>query len=444
MEIIYKTLEEITPYKNNPRNNEEAVEPVAASIREFGFKVPIVIDKEGVIVTGHTRYSAAKLLEMKKVPCIIADDLTPAKIRAFRLADNKTGELALWDMDALEIELQNLITLDFDMQPFGFEDVEQHAIKQGDNFAESANHQNNDIKDTISTIPPFAILDSKKKGWQKRKTEWKNIITSEKGRKDNLLGDYSTLSYSGYNFAETSIFDPCLCEILYKWVCPAGGTAIDPFSGGSVRGLVASMLGIKYTGIDLRPEQIQANIENYKALEDMRDFTGAKLSMPEWITGDSSQIDTLTTKSDFDFGLTCPPYADLEKYSNDPADISNMEYPDFINTYRAIIRKTVTKLKDNAFFAIVIGDIRDKKGYYRDFIGDTKRAFYDAGCTLYNDCILLDPIGSSALRANAQFSKGRKVVKTHQNVLIFLKGDAMSINNLAPYSMDSGKDEDSY
>lgn len=98
MNIVYRQLETISPYEKNPRKNDDAVEYVANSIREFGFKVPIVIDKDGVIVAGHTRYKAAKKLKMENVPCIVADDLTDEQIKAFRLADNKTAEKATWDL----------------------------------------------------------------------------------------------------------------------------------------------------------------------------------------------------------------------------------------------------------------------------------------------------------------------------------------------------------
>lgn len=122
LKIIYKKVDELTPYVNNPRNNEMAVEPVANSIKEFGFKVPIIIDKDGEIVAGHTRLKAAKELEIEEVPCIIADDLTPEQIKAFRLADNKVSEIADWDFELLESELEmlDISELDFDMADFGF------------------------------------------------------------------------------------------------------------------------------------------------------------------------------------------------------------------------------------------------------------------------------------------------------------------------------------
>lgn len=118
MIITEMKLDELREYENNPRNNENAVAAVAASIKEFGFKVPIVIDKDGVIIAGHTRAKAAAMLGMQTVPCIIADDLTEEQIRAFRLADNKTGELAGWDFEKLEAELAQLSAMD--MSEFGF------------------------------------------------------------------------------------------------------------------------------------------------------------------------------------------------------------------------------------------------------------------------------------------------------------------------------------
>lgn len=128
--IIEKRLQDLTPYEKNPRKNAQAVDAVAASIREFGFKVPIVIDRDGVIVAGHTRYKAAGTLNMDKVPCIVADDLTDEQIRAFRLADNKSAELAEWDFDLLPEQLAAI--QEIDMSVFGFEDIEEEIVEEMD------------------------------------------------------------------------------------------------------------------------------------------------------------------------------------------------------------------------------------------------------------------------------------------------------------------------
>lgn len=130
MEIVLKGIDELIPYENNPRNNDEAVKYVAESIRQFGFKVPMVIDKDGIIVAGHTRFKAAKELGMTEVPCIIADDLTEEQVKAFRLADNKVAEIATWDIEVLNAELEEL---DIDMGEFGFIEISDVDL---DNFFE--------------------------------------------------------------------------------------------------------------------------------------------------------------------------------------------------------------------------------------------------------------------------------------------------------------------
>ena len=118
MQIKYLKISDLKEYENNPRNNEDAVEAVANSIKEFGFKVPIIVTKDNVIIAGHTRYKASHRLGLQEVPCIVADDLTDEQIKAFRLVDNKTSELATWDLEKLQIELEGL---DIDMSLFGFD-----------------------------------------------------------------------------------------------------------------------------------------------------------------------------------------------------------------------------------------------------------------------------------------------------------------------------------
>lgn len=411
----------IAAYENNPRKNDAAVDKVAESIKEFGFKVPIVVDENNVVVTGHTRLKAARKLGMKTVPCIVANDLTPEQVKAYRLADNKTAEFADWDMDLLEQELAEL-QAQFDMSLFGFDTLEAE---------QNSEELTDDTKMSLQEkfiIPPFSIFDTRQGYWQDRKKVWKQIIKSDVGREENLLGEgLSRLAdMQGAELTGTSIFDPVLCEILINWFCPVQGKILDPFAGGSVRGLVSVLTGREYTGIDLRPEQIQANIKNFTDLFAEKDLRGLPLNIPNWICDDSFHIDN-HIKEKHDFLLTCPPYADLEVYSDDERDLSNMKYEQFLEAYKIILLKSFAHLKENAFAAIVVGDIRDKKGYYRNFVSDTILIAKSAGLKLYNECILIEVVATAALRANRQFSAGRKVVKTHQNVLIFIKGDEKQI-----------------
>lgn len=273
--------------------------------------------------------------------------------------------------------------------------------------------------------PPFSVLDTRTSSWQKRKKLWIGKgLKSEVGRKENLTHVMPMKSYDAENMAEeyyekgketgTSVFDPSLTELMYKWFCPENGAILDPFAGGSVRGVVANYLGYKYSGIELRQEQVDSNREQALNILPIE-------NQPQWYCGDSEKLLDDKWNLKFDFLFSCPPYADLEVYSDLPDDLSNMDYKDFLTKYCSIIKKSLELLKSNSYACFVVGDVRDKQGYYLDFISDTKKAFINSGAKLYNEAILLNSVGTASMRTNRIFSAGQKLVKIHQNVLIFKK-----------------------
>lgn len=323
-------------------------------------------------------------------------------------------------------------------------------------------------------VPPFSVLNTASGDWQERKRFWLAMgIQSELGRGDMLTyhdptmgGLYTPLagraekeaaraaqptlglddapdtsrrsadrrsnltdapglpewasSMGVENMAPgTSIFDPVLCELVYRWWAPDGGVVLDPFAGGSVRGIVAGYMGHPYTGIDLSANQIESNREQADAI-----LRRAGRPIPRWIVGDSLQtLPTVDVTADLVF--TCPPYYDLEVYSDDPADISNMPWPRFLETYRRIIGEACDKLARDRFAVIVVGEVRDKRhpdGAYVGLVPETIRAFEDAGLRYYNEVILVNAAGSLPVRAGKQFEATRKIGKQHQNVLVFVKG----------------------
>lgn len=217
-----------------------------------------------------------------------------------------------------------------------------------------------------------------------------------------------------YKFpSDTSIFDPALCEVLYHWFVPDGGKIIDPFAGGSVRGIVAGFMGYCYTGIDIREEQVTSNYEQANKI------FSEKEEKPLWIVGDANvKLDNVNDS--FDFVFSCPPYGDLEVYSDLEGDISNMEYDDFLVAYRSIIAKSCKLLKSGGYACFVVGEFRDKRGNYRGFVPDTIRAFTDCGMKYYNEVILINSFASARFRVD-KYMKNKKLVKVHQNVLIFKK-----------------------
>ena len=238
-------------------------------------------------------------------------------------------------------------------------------------------------------------------------------IKSEIGRNARTFAMHEWAKDKGKDMpSDTSIFDPVLCELMYRWFCPEGGSILDPFAGGSVRGIVANYLGYNYTGIDIRQEQVDSNKEQAIDILSIDE-------QPRWICGDSNNVlDTIN--EDFDLVFSCPPYADLEVYSDLEGDISNMEYEDFLVAYESIINKACSKLKKGGFAIFVVGEIRDKKGYYRGFVPHTYNAFEKCGMKLYNEAIFANGWASAGMRAVGNM-KSQKLVKVHQNILIFKK-----------------------
>lgn len=419
MDVELLSIDLIKPYpKNAKAHPADQVEKIANSIREFGFNQPVVIDDEGVVIVGHGRLEAAKHLGITEVP-VLRLNLSDDQAKAYRLADNKLNE-SRWEMDLVIEELRELPVEMIDLTGF------------------SANLllEDTGVKGSLADkfiAPPFSVLDTKQGYWKDRRKTWLDLgIRSEVGREEGLISGGDPNSMMGSINAGTSVFDPVLCEIAYSWFNVAHGTVLDPFAGGSVRGVVASKLLQQYVGHELRAEQVEAN--RIQAEEICTD------PMPAWIAGDSNvTLDENDIEADLIF--SCPPYADLEVYSDDPADISNMPYEQFMEVYRSIIAKAVAKLKDDRFAVWVIGEVRDRNGVYYNFLGDTIRAFIDAGMQYYNEIVLLNALGTLPQRAGRQFSAGRKVGKAHQNVLVFYKGNPKNIGNTFPKIDFTGVDK---
>lgn len=686
----------LIPYARNARSHSpEQVAEIAGSIREFGWTNPVLADPTGDIIAGHGRVLAAHLLKMPAVPVIVLGHLSEIQKRALRLADNRIALNAGWDEELLRLELSELVELGGDTAGLGFSEAELAKLLGP---AVASGPSGPGLRERFG-LPPFSVFDARRGEWQDRKRLWiASGVESLEGRDENLM--FSAFANpktdpAGVKIRKvgpgTSVFDPVLCETLVNWFSPAGGLVLDPFAGGSVRGLVSGALGRRYLGVDLRPEQVEANraqaavqalpgsplsamgsgppvdgsgdsmpaltpverrgdvylkrddefcigggrggkvrtcwglaqgavglvtagsrsspqvnivaqiarrlgipcrvhtplgdlspevlmaqdagaevvqhkagynsviiararadalesgwreipfgMECAEAVEataaqvanlpadvmrivmpvgsgmslagvltglvrfgrsdvkvvgvvvgadpavrlrkyappgwegmvelekagmeyneappetvfrgvaldpiyeakavrflrpgDLLWVVGCRASVapaaapsslivPEWRVGDSRTIDVICVGAEADFLLSCPPYADLEVYSEDPADLSTMEYDAFVAAYREIIAKSCALLKPDRFAAFVVGDIRDKKGRYRNFVGDTINAFLDAGLHLWNDAILINAVGSLALRCAKPFLQSRKLGHSHQNVLIFAKGD---------------------
>lgn len=704
--IEHKRLRDVREYEDNPRIHPEKGSPewerLRASLVNDYFDPLVWNRRNNKLVSGHLRRKVLIDLGVESADMVRVsyDDATH---RARVVAANE--QAGAWDDSKLRIFLKQMVGGEIPAELSGLTDERIRQLLDEAATDDGQPSVNPKLQDRFG-VPPFSILDARQGYWQERKRAWLALgIQSEVGRGDNLLKFSNTVLQpdKGKRLAKTfgtegnvagewtgtSIFDPVLCELAYRWFCGPGGTILDPFAGGSVRGVVAGMLGRDYVGIDLRDEQVAANRQQWEAIkklasakapaknrvitnplthtpiesvdefffkrDDHFEFGGAnggkvramlamckgakgivtcgdrestqipraamvakalgipcrlhtavglpsdgmieataygaevvqwdpgylnvckkrakddaeaqgykyvpwgledpvavsitsqqtigmmrlpvefkrlvvpvgsgmtlagilhgiaerkfevpvlgvmlgaevekrldqyapkgwrkmvklvkakqpyhseapaadqlfhgvpldpvyeakcvpfmepgdllwivgrrtqsrpalELGKAKWLTGDSRDVAKLTNNGQFDLIFSCPPYFDLEVYSEKANDLSRAEsYADFVRDYRKIISGACGQLKDNRFACFVVGDIRDKKGNYRNFVSDTIAAFRDAGLDLYNEGILITSVGSLALRVGKQFVSSRKMGKAHQNVLVFVKGDA--------------------
>lgn len=435
--ITETSIESLIPDDRNfNKGTEYGSHLMDESVRKFGLGRSILIDKNNRIIAGNKTHEKAGELGFDKVLVVETDgntlvavkrkdiDLDSREGRELALADNATNKANLaWDEDIIA-----QVTQDWDINPEGWGiHLEEFDIKPEEGEDQTDRGGGGSLSARF-LVPPFSVLDSRKGYWGKRKQYWISMgINSSEGREEALtyrkLDEKRYRSAKSFNKLATSVFDPVLCEVVYRWFNVEAGKILDPFAGGSVRGIVASRLGCPYHGNDLRQEQITENVKQAEEILRSEDI------FPQWTVGDSREIDSIVTERGFDLLFSCPPYADLEKYSDLDEDLSNMDYNDFITAYRLIIHKSCGMLKPDRFAVFVVGYIRDKKGAYRNFVSDTIQAFLDAGLVLYNEMILVTQVASLAIRAANFINATRKVGKHHQNVLVFYKGDIGKIKD---------------
>lgn len=279
-------------------------------------------------------------------------------------------------------------------------------------------------------VPPFSVIDTMDRRMKSLSNFYKRMgILSEIGRDAtpyNYSGNKDFKEYNedkGYsesanNFFKklnpgVSIFNPAICHLMYHWFAPQGGSIIDPFAGGSVRGIVANYNGYNYTGIDIRQEQVNSNRDQAINILEVN-------NQPQWICGDSLVV-TKELIQEYDMMFTCPPYGDLEVYSDIQGDISNKSCNDFNIAYKSIIHNTCKLLKPKSYAVVVVGEYRINDNEYACLIPNTIQYMRDCGMIYYNEIIMLTSLGNAGIRADKYFKKNRKVVKVHQNILVFKK-----------------------
>ena len=377
---------------------------------------------------------------------IKATDLSEEEQREFIIKDNVGyGE---WDMDALANEWDAE-----ELDDWGLDVWQNKEWENGESSGATNSKPANASLNDRFIVPPFSILDTRKGYWQERKKKWRELIGDNGESRNDTLITSPEIKYKdlyqrtrqhreelGISFKEyldkyvpddvkereaskvlsagVSLLDPVMAEIVCRWFGQDNCKTFDCFAGDSVFGYVSAHLGNEFVGIELRPEQARLNNERVEGMT------------ARYINDDGQNVAQHIAPVSQDLLFSCPPYFDLEKYSDLENDASNQDsYEDFIKILENAFKAAVGCLKDNRFAVIVVGDVRDKStGFYYDFCGDIKRIFKEAGMPLYNEIILVETGASTALRAG-RYMESRKVAKMHQNILVFYKGKTKEIKN---------------
>ena len=416
LQIVYKNVDDLIPYARNAKiHDENHINLIAGSIKSFGFNNPVLLDGENGIIAGHGRVLAAKKLGMKQIPTIELQGLSETEKRAYIIADNRLTEKSEWDKELLSLELQDLNELGVDLNTIGFSNDEFENIIGGGNPYELTDEHKGKLKEKF-LIAPFSVINTQSGEWIKRKQEWMKICNEQGQSRENKL-NFGNISDT---FKSVSILDPVLCEIILQWFTPNEGASVcDSFAGDLSMGFVAGFKGFNYTGIELRQEQ--ADLNNSRLLPEFN---------ARWICDDGQNILKHIQPNSQDLYFSCPPYFDLEKYSDLPNDASNQDYEGFIKILANGLKGGVAALKENRFAVIVMSNVRDSsskgKGFYKDICSDITRIMAEAGAYLYNEIILVNSVGTAAIRVSG-YMEHRKVARIHQEVLVYFKGDPKNI-----------------
>ena len=403
MKITLVNINSLNPAEYNPRQiSNKQYEDLKASMEKFGCVDPIIIninpERLNVVVGGHQRLRILRELGAEKVPTVSVN-LSEEDERELNVRLNKSG--GDWDMDILANEFDVV-----DLKEWGFKEIEL-----GFNI-DKIEESHNKLTDSF-TVPPFSVLDSRQGYWLDRKKTWNKLINDKGESREKALSKSDNIMSNINN--GVSILDPVIAEIANRWFGVDGGNSFDCFAGDSVFGYVSDYLGNKFTGIELRKEQADLNNKRLKGTKS------------KYICDDGQNVLKHIKPNSQDLLFSCPPYFDLEVYSDKENDASNQkDYESFLEIINKAFTDSIKCLKEDRFAVIVCGDIRQNNGYYRNFPNDIKNIFISNNCNLYNEMIYIEPLGTLPQRVR-RWMVNRKIGKCHQNILVFYKGDIKNI-----------------
>jgi 16S rRNA G966 N2-methylase RsmD len=436
LKVEYRKISELKPYPGNPRRMQKKMyEALKRSIKEFGLVDPLVVNPNNEVIGGNQRLAALKELGVEEVPVVVVD-LPKSKERALNLALNKIqGE---FDIKLLAEFVEDILPVDLELT--GFDESEIYIL----DFKTNTDPSRKGALARDYLYPPFSVLDPRLKTWKELRAVF------ESGGRKKLLGNVSSnalnkmASNRGNIMASmnegTSYVDPAICAVMYRWFMPSHGKRIlNPMCGEVVPGYVAAVMGFEYVGTDVREDQVEWNNQV------VQHFGLGHLARFLHVDARELNFDVVGGKP-FDLVFYSPPYFGVEKYSNEQDDLSTYEdYKAYMEGMEKIIENSAKLLKENRFYIMLVGDVREVKGPDRgkllNYCGDLVNIAEKYGLKYYNDIIYIEHFGTAAFRARRIFVT-RKVVRVHQRLLVFYKGDLSQIKNEFPqdFSDDDMRD----
>ena len=436
-------VDQVQPHPLNPRQGDVAVIGESIEANDF-YGALIVHEPTGNILVGSHRWQAARTAGLDELPAFLID-VDEDRARRIMAVDNRASDLAGWNEAGLVALLREMIPTPTGLAGSGFTDA---ALMRLVTDLSRKTEAGPTLADQF-LVAPLDVLDGRRGWWIQRRKRWLSLgIQSElgrfedgehraayqggwrrldaqrhgtRGRQREILGRQLTKDELAAEEAANvgvSVFDPVLCELAYRWFCPPGGTIVDPFAGGSVRGLVAALLGRAYHGNDLSARQVAANVAQAAELLPRARADGTC----RWDTGDSAVWAPQLAPESADLVFTCPPYYDTEVYSNAGTDLSTMGTAAFEDAYMAIMGGVGRALRPDRFAVVVTGDSRGKDGFLRDLRGATIAAMAAAGVGYCSGAVHVTPVWSLASTAARQFKARRTLGRIHEDVLVFCKG----------------------
>lgn len=454
-------IDRIEPHPDNPRQGD--LETIGESIEENGFFGACVVwwrgkRKKGWILVGNHRWKSFVEKGAAEIP-VLWVECDEERAKKILLSDNRSSDRGSYDVKALTDLLVELKGADGqNLKGTGYDSTALDSLL-ADLALPTEGHPDDRSKvgklSAEFIAPPISILDRRSGRIRERRNQWLSLgLSGQLGREDDITYAQSVQGPQVYALRNamreaigrdptwpeviekakergiwvaptTSVFDPAILELMVSWYSRPGDRVLDPFAGGAVCGVVSSVLGRSFTGVEVREEQVKANVDQWKALAPKLKGARKRMKAPEWLVGDTLDLAAAVDDRKFDFVVSSPPYGDLEVYSEDPRDLSNLKAQEFDRAYEKAVRNVVSALEDDRFVAWIVGEVRQKRkpGWYRGFLSKTIAAFEKAGAGFYAEFTVLDPIMTAIMRGSRQFRATRKPAKSHQQIYIFVKGD---------------------